>query len=309
MIALALGAVAGGVHLRASAREQAAEQEYPPLGQFVTVDGVRIHAVVTGSGPDLVLIHGASGNLRDFTFDLVPQLARDFRVIAFDRPGLGWSDPAPDGHLLTRQADLLHRAAVALGADRPLVLGQSYGGAVALNWALTHPDALSGLITVSAPSHPWPTGLPTLYRVTSHPLGQALAVPLITALVPDSYLRNAVAGAFEPQDAPQGYASHFGPALSARRQTLRSNARQRAALKAQVRAMSTEYGGIAIPVEILHGTADDVVNFDLHALQLLRDLPDARLTRLPGIGHMPHHAAQGAVLAAIHSAASRAGLR
>nr|WP_095590710.1 alpha/beta hydrolase [Actibacterium ureilyticum] len=308
-MALALGAVAGGVHLRANARERAAEQEFPPLGQFVTVDGVRIHAVVTGSGPDLVLIHGASGNLRDFTFDLVPQLARDFRVIAFDRPGLGWSDPAPDGHLLARQADLLHRAAVALGADRPLVLGQSYGGAVALNWALTHPDAVAGLITVSAPSHPWPTGLPTLYRVTSHPLGQALAVPLITALVPDSYLQNAVDGAFDPQDPPQGYASHFGPALSARRQTLRSNADQRAALKDEIRAMSTDYGRITVPVEMLHGTADDVVDFNLHALQLLRDLPDAHLTRLPGIGHMPHHAAQGAVLAAIHRAATRAGLR
>lgn len=295
--------------MQAAARERAAEQAYPPEGQFIEVDGARIHAVVQGTGPDLVLIHGASASLRDFTFELMPKLSRDFRVIAFDRPGHGWSDPVPDGHLLSRQADLLQQAAAALGADRPLVLGQSYGGAVALNWAINHPDTLSGLITVSAPSHPWETGLPTLYRITSHPLGQALVVPLLTALVPESYLQNAAKNAFAPQAAPEGYATHFGPEMSARRQALRVNADQREALKDQIRKMSPKYGQITVPTEILHGTADDVVFFDLHALQLQRDLPDSRLTKLPGIGHMPHHVAQESVLQAIDRAAVRAGLR
>ena len=81
---------------RASAREAAAEAAYPPEGEIVTVEGRRVHAVVRGSGPDLVLIHGSNGSIRDFSFDMIDRLSREFRVIAFDRPGLGWTDRADD---------------------------------------------------------------------------------------------------------------------------------------------------------------------------------------------------------------------
>ena len=47
---------------------------------------------MTGEGPDVVLIHGAFGSLRDFTFDLSDRLSERYRVIAFDRPGLGYTD-------------------------------------------------------------------------------------------------------------------------------------------------------------------------------------------------------------------------
>ena len=65
--------------------------DYPPEGQILDVGGVPVHAVVRGTGPDVVLIHGASGNTRDFTFDLVDRLADTYRVIVMDRPGLGYT--------------------------------------------------------------------------------------------------------------------------------------------------------------------------------------------------------------------------
>ena len=121
------------VDARASKREALAAELYPPLGQFLTVNGLQIHAHVLGSGPDLVLIHGASGNTRDFSFGMMEQLSTRYRVIAFDRPGLGWSERLPKGQDgLLEQAEVLQQAALALGAEKPLVLGQSYGGAVAL---------------------------------------------------------------------------------------------------------------------------------------------------------------------------------
>ena len=130
--ALALGSAAC-VHQSATKREAQAEAQYPPLGQFIDVDGVKIQALVQGSGPDLVLIHGASGNLRDFSFDLMPLLTNHYRVIAFDRPGLGWSDSIGDAGLSPiAQADVLRAAAAKIGVKNPIVLGQSYGGAVAL---------------------------------------------------------------------------------------------------------------------------------------------------------------------------------
>ncbi|OYW51676.1 MAG: hypothetical protein B7Z31_13665, partial [Rhodobacterales bacterium 12-65-15] len=83
-------------------REAAVEAAFPPTGQFVTVDGLRLHYEMSGTGPDLVLIHGASGNLRDFTFALRDRLTDRYRVTVIDRPGLGYSDPAPDASLLAQ---------------------------------------------------------------------------------------------------------------------------------------------------------------------------------------------------------------
>ena len=84
LLGLALLAVSGAgvTHWRASAREAAAEAAYPPEGQLLTIEGRQIHAVMRGEGPDLVLIHGSSGSVRDFTFGLMPELIKRYRVIA-----------------------------------------------------------------------------------------------------------------------------------------------------------------------------------------------------------------------------------
>jgi pimeloyl-ACP methyl ester carboxylesterase len=73
--------------------------------------------------------------------------------------------------------------------------------------------------------------------------------------------------------------------------------------------MAPLYPGLALPVEILHGEEDAVVGAALHAEPLAQLIPGARLTLLPGIGHMPHHADPQAVVAAVGRAAARAGLR
>lgn len=294
----------------AARHEARAEAAYPPEGQLLDVGGVQVHAVVMGDGPDLVLIHGASGNARDMTFSLAPALAGRYRVIAFDRPGLGYTERLNDtGATLRQQADLLVAAAAQLGVERPVVMGQSYGGAVALAWAVHHPDAISALVPVAAASNPWTTPLDWFYRITSSRLGSALAVPLITAFVPDRTVTSAVEGVFDPQAAPEGYADYVGAGLTLRRVSMRANADQRAGLKSEIVALHTQYGGIDVPTEIVHGTADSTVGLSIHSEKLVNQIPGAVLTRLPGIGHMPHHVAQTDVIAAIDRAATRAGLR
>ena len=311
LLGLALLAVSGAgvTHWRASAREAAAEAAYPPEGQLLTIEGRQIHAVMRGEGPDLVLIHGSSGSVRDFTFGLMPELIKRYRVIAIDRPGLGYSEDHPESADIVVQARLMQATAAALGAERPVVLGQSYGGAIALAWAVNFPDTLAALVPVSAPSHEWGTPLPTYYKVLSHPLGQIFAVPLLTAFVPKIKVMEAVEEVFVPQASPAGYAEHFGPGLTLRRESLRANARQRAALEPQIVELSARYGFLQIPIEIVHGTADDTVSARIHAERLVQDAPQANLTLLPGIGHMPHQVATEAVIAAIDRAATRAGLR
>jgi pimeloyl-ACP methyl ester carboxylesterase len=80
------------------------------------------------------------------------------------------------------------------------------------------------------------------------------------------------------------------------------------ALRAEVVEMSRLYGTLTMPIEIVHGDADTIVPAAVHSIPLSALAPGANLTLLPGVGHMPHHAAPEAVLAAIDRARVRARL-
>ena len=295
---------------RAAARETAAEVAFPPTGQIIEVEGRRIHAHVQGTGPDLVLIHGASGNTRDFTFALADRLAQEYRVIAFDRPGLGWSDSlGPDGISPMMQAAILQKAADRLGVRRPIVMGHSYGGAVAMAWGLTDTPDVAALVVVSGATMPWPGGLGAYYAVTGSRIGAATVIPAITAFASDRQTAGVVEAIFAPDAPPPGYADYVGVGLTMRRATLRDNALQVTRLRPHVVRMAEEYPRLTLPVELLHGTADTVVPADIHALPLSALLPDGNLVLIDGAGHMPHHTHPEDVIAAIHRAATRAGLR
>ncbi len=309
---LAASVVAGcaGVGKIASDREAQANRDYPPIGQILTVDGVKVHAFVAGSGPDLVLLHGASGNLRDFTFSLVDKLKGRYRVIAFDRPGLGWTGDLGDRTIsVTAQARLLRNAAAQLGVKRPIVLGHSYGGAITMAWGVADPDSTAALVIVSGATMPWEGGLGAANAVTASALGGATVVPLITAFVSDATARKEVAGIFAPATPPAGYADYIGIGLTLRRDSFRFNAQQVAALKQQILDLKPSYRTLKMPIELIHGDADTIVPLAVHARPLSELLESANLTVLPGVGHMPQHSNEADVIAAIDRAATRAGLR
>jgi len=298
------GAIADGP---ADRREATAEARYPPTGRLIDVGGLTVHADTSGAGPDVVLIHGASGNTRDFTFDLARRLSTGFRVTAFDRPGLGWSDRAEGGVSPLVQADILRAAAAEIGITRPVVVGHSYGGAVAMAWALRDPDGTGAVVSLAGATMPWPGGLGPWYSIAGSEIGGATIVPMIAAFAPASRAEKAIAGIFAPDPVPEGYADHIGAGLTLRRETLRENARQVRGLKPHLQAMSAEYPDLSLPVEIVHGTADTTVPAEVHAKPMAALLPDANLTLLPDAGHMIHHARPQAVVDAIRRAAARAG--
>lgn len=309
-IAIALVVATLLVRLRARRKEAQANADWPPEGQMLDVGGVLVHAVVMGEGPDLVLIHGTAGNWRDMTLTLAPMLATRYRVIVFDRPGLGHTGtPAPGGTSITDQARILADAARQLGAERPLVMGHSYGGTVGLAWAVDMPDRMAALISVAAPSIPWDSGLSALHKVSSRPLGRALVVPAITAFVSDVQVSKTLDTIFAPQPVPEGYARDVASALSLRRASLTATGQQRANLLGEVRAMEPCYPQITVPVELLHGTEDQVVSHALHSDPLAPRIPGANYVTRPGMGHMLQHVDADAVVAAIDRAAARAGLR
>nr|WP_175501210.1 alpha/beta hydrolase [Poseidonocella pacifica] len=313
----AIGIALAGCGAIADKRTAKAASEFQPTGQLIDIDGTTVHAHVEGNGPDLILIHGASGNTRDFTFDLVDRLSDRYRVIAFDRPGLGWTDrlPGKSGPSNTtsetpeEQAILLDAAAEVLGVERAVILGHSYGGAVALAWALERPEKVAGLTLVSAASQPWEGGTGTFYTIGSSRLGGAVVIPALAAVIPRSYVDVVLKDIFKPQTPPAGYAERIGAPLTLRPESLRANAQQIDALKPLVREMSPRYSSLHIPVEIVHGDADEIVPLEVHSRPLANQIPGANLTVLPGIGHMPHHVAPEAVTDAIDRTAARAALR
>lgn len=319
---LSVAALAGCAALtdrQSSARTVAAETAFPAMGQFIDVNGRQVHAVVAGSGPDVVLIHGAGGNTREFTFAFMDRLTDRYRVIVFDRPGLGYTDRLSEnfeGAFNTaaespaQQAAMLQAAAVQLGADRPILLGHSYGASVALAWALNHPDNIAGVVNLAGPSHPWPGDLGTFYKVNGSAVGGALVPPLIAAFATESQIESAISGIFTPQTVPDGYLDYIGATLTIRPTNFRANARQVNTLRPHIVQMAQRYATeFSVPLEILHGDLDTTVPLHIHSIPLKAAVQHANLTVLEGVGHMPHHAAPDQVEAAIDRIAVQVRLR
>ena len=294
---------------RAADRALRAETKYPPSGTLITVDGLRIHADQRGRGPDVVLIHGASGNLRDFTFGFADQIvAAGFRVTAFDRPGHGHSDDMGEAGISPdSQARVLRAAAQTMGVNRPIVVGHSYGGAVAMAWAVQAPDSVAAVVSLAGATMPWPGELGLWYRVTGSQFGQRAILPLIAAFAPMSQADSAINRIFAPDPVPDGYSTHIGAGLSLRAKSLQVNTLQVLGLRPFITELSSRYPSLEVPVEIVHGDADTTVGIDIHARPMAALLPNAKLTVLPGIGHMPHHAKPSESLSAVIRAAQRGG--
>ena len=282
-----------------------AQADTTPEGIFVELPEGRLHAIVRGEGPDLVMIHGANGNARDFSFDLVDRMAEEFRVIAFDRPGFGYSDPLGDPVSPMEQADLLRRGAEQLGVENPVIVAHSYGGAVALAWALQAEDEIAGLTLLAPASHPWPGELGLWYRVSASPVGQQVMLPVVANLAPRAAVQRTLERVFQPDSVPEGYLDHLGFDLTLRTRQLQINARQIDRLKGFLEEMAPRYPTLSLPIEVVHGLEDRTVGLPFHAERLKDEVASVNLTRVEGMGHMPHHADPDLVAELIRRTAER----
>jgi pimeloyl-ACP methyl ester carboxylesterase len=284
------------------------EAAHPPAGQFLDVEGVRLHVAELGlrrgspgAEPAVVLIHGASGNMEDMRLALGEKLAASHRVILIDRPGHGWSSrPADDTYASpARQAGLVAEALNQLGVRRAIMVGHSWGGAFATAYALAFPDRTAGLVLLSAVTHPWP-GDPGWYNNLASLRGigplflRTLVYPLGSFLI-DGVSRSV----FEPQAVPDDYVRRAAIRLVLRPKTFFANARDLALLKNFIAAQVPSYVDLRSPTVIITGDRDTMVSPKINACALAAALPQAKLVFLKGVGHMSHHAAPEAVAAAI----------
>lgn len=299
-LVLALGAVASLIiALRVGAL-------YPPAGPFVEVPGGRLATMQAGpaDGPPVVLLHGASANSADPMGGVGHLLAaRGFRVIAFDRPGFGWSD-RPDGAgdaAPAAQGRLIADALARMRVGPAIVLGHSWAGALALALALDHPERVSGLVLAAPAAMPLPGSitLPWYWHLALKPpvlwlLGRTVGPPLALA-----YLGEAGRRVFKPEEPVPGYLETARAALVLRPGTLLANVQDLVGLSTALPAMSPRYGSLRLPTTIIAGAADPIVRPDVQAVPLSRAIPGAHLVLLPGVGHMLHYTAPEAVASAV----------
>jgi pimeloyl-ACP methyl ester carboxylesterase len=155
LLVLVVGSAAAGAIYQALAA-RADERAHPPPGRLVDVGGRRLHALVEGqpTGKPTVILESGIATFSSNWAWVQQGLAATTRVVAVDRAGLGWSDPAPQPEDARESAEDLHRALDALGVSGPyLIAGHSYGGLVARAFTDRYRDEVVGLVLVDA-SHP-----------------------------------------------------------------------------------------------------------------------------------------------------------
>jgi pimeloyl-ACP methyl ester carboxylesterase len=284
-----------------------AEKDAPPIGKFVDVEGERLHVVdippQAEAGPPILLIHGATVNLRDMKMALGHPLSERHRVIIIDRPGRGYSTRPKDGWKLDVQARFIHRALEELGVAKPVVVGQSYGGAVALAYSLQYQDDMTGLVLLAPVSHPWPTGIAWYNKVSGWPVAGTLLRRFVIPFYGPYAAKSGVPASFGPDKAPETYVRESGLNLVFRPLDFEANAADLRTLKEQVREMSNRYGGIRVPTAILTGLKDNTVSRSIHSEALAREIPEASYVTFPDTGHALHHSRTAEVVAAIEAIA------
>jgi pimeloyl-ACP methyl ester carboxylesterase len=307
VLVFVVAAIGGGLVLFTVRTVRRVEAALPPAGRFVDVPGARLHVVERGQGPSLLLVHGLAGQLSHFTYGIVDQLATQYRVVAVDRPGSGYSVRTPGASAaLGAQADVLAALIDTLQLGRPVVVGHSLGGAVALALAQRHRERVAGLALVAPLTH-------MVQSVSAAFKGLEISKPWLRTLaawtlaVPVSIARrDEVLGlVFGPEAVPRDYATRGGGLLTLRPSHFIAASTDLVAIAEDLPGMVQRYGTMELPVNILYGRSDRLLNPHDQGEALAAKLPGAQFTLVEG-GHMLPITAPERTAQFIREAAARA---
>ena len=310
MLVVIVVLVVAGLALATQVGAALIARAYPPQGRMIDVAGARLHIVELGprdaAGLPIVLLHGASSNLRVMQRPLGEQLAASRRVILIDRPGHGWStrehveDSTPE-----IQSRMIMEALTRTGIDRAIVVAHSWAGALGLRMALDEPHRVAGLVLLAPVAYPWRGGVGRYNNLISTPLIGPLLAHTVTLPLGWLVATSGARGVFAPQSMPADFVADSETLLLLRPRQFIANARDLVTLKAAVGAQAPRYAEIKMPMSIISGDADKTVSAGIHSRPLAATAPNAKLIVLPGVGHMVQHAATDLVLSEIEAMAGR----
>ncbi|MBZ9767905.1 alpha/beta hydrolase [Mesorhizobium sp. CA6] len=285
-----------------------AERLVPACGKFVEIDGNRIHYVEEGDGRPIVFVHGLGAQLHHFRQTLFGRFGPGYRLIALDRPGSGYSVRATGATgRLPEQADIVRRFIEELRLERPLVVGHSLGGAIALALATGHPTAISGIALLSPLTHQEARGrqgFDLLYvpsRLLRRVLAYTVAIPLSLR-----YAQPTLQFIFAPQAVPADYMIGGGGWLGLRPSHYFATSTDVVAVERDLGEIERSYREIAMPAGILFGTGDQVIGEAVHGQPMLDKIDGLDFERIEGLGRMPQFTDPERVVAFVRRIAARA---
>jgi pimeloyl-ACP methyl ester carboxylesterase len=304
-IGLALSVTAFVVHENA----QRAERQNPPIGNFVDADGVRLHYVRQGRGDrTVVFLHGNGSMMQELAASgLLDMLARQYTVIAFDRPGFGHSR-RPQDRLWTpqNQAKVLLKALAKLSIGRPIVVGHSWGTLVALAMALDCPERVSSLVLISGYYYATARADVAAFALQAIPVLSAVTRYTISPILGGILMPRMIRKIFEPAPVPQGFEDSVPMEMTLRPSQIRASAQDTALMIPSAAALQDRYGELRLPLTIIAGSGDRIVD-PRQAHRLHKAVRHSKLLVLRGQGHMVHHGASKLVAAATTAVAMEVG--
>jgi pimeloyl-ACP methyl ester carboxylesterase len=254
-------------------------------GRFAQLEGARVHYLERpGAEPAIVLIHGLPGTAHDF--DRVTRLLPGRRTIALDRPGFGFSS---GGHYaFERQLTLLGALLAQLGVERPVLVGHSYGGTIALAYAARRPRAVRGLVLVDAAAGGAHSDFADrtqsrLVKLLSWPVAQPVANVTFAHVLHRVSVQLGDAEAFDPDPVDPAHERRLR-ASNMRQEDLDAYAGEQLESDDEVAAVDRRLASLAVPAIVIHGRQDKLIE-PAHGRRLAAALPDAQLVMVPG-GHM-----------------------
>lgn len=264
-----------------------AKYSLPSSQYFETEQGLKLHYTDEGehSGLTVVLVHGFAASVHAWR-PWINRLGLDYRFVAIDLPGHGLTE-APKNYesTLDRNVALVETLADRLNLDRFVLGGNSMGGAVALNYALAHPERLDGLVLVDAAG--WPgksgsgrSGPPLAFRLLGSSLGRAV----LKAFDPRLFARGGLKAAYLDEtlvtDVLIDRYAELALAPGHRDILITQDSRPGRAVTPD------DIGAIAIPTLILAGTQDKIIPVE-QSLSLAKVIPGSKLVLYPEGGHVP----------------------
>ena len=264
-----------------------AQRAVPPLGTFVEVEGHRLHYLDVGQGPTLLLIHGLGGQMRNFTYALVDQLKSRYRVVVVERPGSGYSKRASGSSAaLQDQARVMGAFMTALGIQAPIVVGHSLGGALALTMGLEFGERLRGLALIAPLTHK-PESAPAVFRMAQIQSTVLRALAAWTTAIPWMIARNRpnMEQVFGPERIPRDFPLRGGGLLILRPTAFANVSKDLVAVEASLPAVSARYATLRLPIAVLYGTGDRILDPVAQGRGLRAVVQHVQLTETEG-GHM-----------------------
>ncbi len=263
-------------------------------GDLVDMGGYRLHVRDTGprDAPAIILLHGFGSSLHTFEAWALA-LDGEYRVIRFDLPGSGLSDPDPNGvYTDVRSMDILLALMDRLQVKNAVLIGNSIGGRLAWRFAEAHPDRVMKLVLIS----------PDGFASPGFAYGKAPEVPALMSamryVLPKAILRPNIAAAYgNPDLLTDETLERYHALLLAPGNRAAMLERMRQTVLVDPEPILRE---IKVPVLLLWGAKDAMVPLT-NAADYLRVLPFARLVTLPTLGHVPHEEAPDVSLAAVRS--------